>query len=561
MFATFTSLLPSALQLHASPEKSNGGITSDFKPDNEDDDDENIPSAGQAPVNEFGQVKDQKAKEKKAANETFIFVRPPPSKTNHPLNLQVQLVPPNTRGPTGLTPTSTTSVNSSAYGDVNTPVTATPARTSFGQGPRRQGTDESTNDLSRTSTNQSDASTAMYSSGYSSVASFSSVASTASSSSSRRTIIPLYNLQAHNVMTNTIVDAGTDAKIAKFQKRGLEMVGLALLEPVEVWPSTSTVAQQAPSTPVNSAAFAQPRSNRTSLDSRRPPHNGSGFLHAHQDKSSRPVTPTLSEDAHGHTPTSSRLSVSSAGIDSTLHHAQSQDGLHAQQQHSNHPYPSQSVSPIPEGSAVDGSSKKNIFGKLFKRKGANTNATPDLSTYSPLPSPTPMGGMSKSRPVTPKAPASPMYSASPTSPEMATTPTLASSANQFVSANQHLTVASQSHHRVPSAPVISTTAPHDRSNSETENGETPTPRNKRQAASFNLPGFMNKGSALIGRNAGGRNKPPSPTPPPLPPREHAPVSESPTIMATPPMARNGESKAWPNRSSEPSKRDSGLFGL
>ena len=69
MFATFTSLLPSALQLHASPEKTNGGITSDFKPDNEDDDDENIPSAGQAPVNEFGQVKDQKAKEKKAANE------------------------------------------------------------------------------------------------------------------------------------------------------------------------------------------------------------------------------------------------------------------------------------------------------------------------------------------------------------------------------------------------------------------------------------------------------------------------------------------------------------
>ncbi len=30
-------------------------------------------------------------------------------------------------------------------------------------------------------------------------------------------IIPLYNLQAHNVLTNVIVDAGTDAKIAKFQ--------------------------------------------------------------------------------------------------------------------------------------------------------------------------------------------------------------------------------------------------------------------------------------------------------------------------------------------------------
>ena len=36
-------------------------------------------------------------------------------------------------------------------------------------------------------------------------------------------------------MTNVIVDAGTDAKIAKFQKRGIELIDLALLEPVEVW--------------------------------------------------------------------------------------------------------------------------------------------------------------------------------------------------------------------------------------------------------------------------------------------------------------------------------------
>ena len=36
-------------------------------------------------------------------------------------------------------------------------------------------------------------------------------------------------------MTNVIVDAGTDAKIAKFQKRGIELIDLAMLEPVEVW--------------------------------------------------------------------------------------------------------------------------------------------------------------------------------------------------------------------------------------------------------------------------------------------------------------------------------------
>ena len=38
-------------------------------------------------------------------------------------------------------------------------------------------------------------------------------------------------------MANTVLDAGTDAKIAKFHKRGLEILGLAMLEVVEVWPS------------------------------------------------------------------------------------------------------------------------------------------------------------------------------------------------------------------------------------------------------------------------------------------------------------------------------------
>lgn len=61
-----------------------------------------------------------------------------------------------------------------------------------------------------------------------------SSASSGSTISGRR-IVPLYNLHAHNVMTNTITDAGTDAKVAKFFKRGLEVMGLAILEPIEVW--------------------------------------------------------------------------------------------------------------------------------------------------------------------------------------------------------------------------------------------------------------------------------------------------------------------------------------
>ena len=48
-------------------------------------------------------------------------------------------------------------------------------------------------------------------------------------------IIPLYKLQAHNVMTNVVLDAGTDARVAKFLKRSLEVIGLAVLDPMEVW--------------------------------------------------------------------------------------------------------------------------------------------------------------------------------------------------------------------------------------------------------------------------------------------------------------------------------------
>jgi hypothetical protein len=86
-------------------------------------------------------------------------------------------------------------------------------------------------------------------------------------------IIPLYNLQAHNVMTNTVVDAGTDAKVARFQKRGLEVISLAILEPVEVWGEA----------PIPAGATA---SARTSVD------GGGGSTMSHKDKESGALPPT-----------------------------------------------------------------------------------------------------------------------------------------------------------------------------------------------------------------------------------------------------------------------------
>ncbi|KAI0000818.1 hypothetical protein BJV74DRAFT_882653 [Russula compacta] len=56
-------------------------------------------------------------------------------------------------------------------------------------------------------------------------------------------------------MTNIIVDAGMDAKVAKFQRRSLEILGLALIGPVEVFGSNTPYA-----------THILPSSNRTSID-------------------------------------------------------------------------------------------------------------------------------------------------------------------------------------------------------------------------------------------------------------------------------------------------------
>ncbi|KAK7447059.1 hypothetical protein VKT23_014270 [Stygiomarasmius scandens] len=143
------------------------------------------------------QVEGKKDKKEKGANETFIFVRPTTRKTNHPLNLQVQLVPPHSRAPGGIT------LRQSIDDDA--------ASTTSGA------------DLSRATSAQSEAASSYSISGYNSTASSSAYASASTTSFSsvnsvsygRRMIISLYNLQAHNIMTNTIVDAGTDAKFAK----------------------------------------------------------------------------------------------------------------------------------------------------------------------------------------------------------------------------------------------------------------------------------------------------------------------------------------------------------
>ncbi|TIA98844.1 hypothetical protein E3P94_02359 [Wallemia ichthyophaga] len=124
-----------------------------------------------------------KTRRKKYAPELLVIVRPPPHISNNPMNLQIQLVTPKSN---------------------------------------RQST-ASDGDLSRSSSIHSDHSLGQ-------VSNLSLHSTTSQITSGGRKLIPLYNLQYHNVLTTAITDAGTDARIARFTKRGLDIQNLINLE-------------------------------------------------------------------------------------------------------------------------------------------------------------------------------------------------------------------------------------------------------------------------------------------------------------------------------------------
>ncbi|THH04417.1 hypothetical protein EW145_g5536 [Phellinidium pouzarii] len=302
MFASFTSILPSGINFSGNKDEK------ERDRDRVPQDDTPRPGDVQQLQNDGDKSRDGatdelgvKKKRERNPNETFIVVRPPPSVSNHPLNLQLQLVPPQVkeRAVSGSSSASGVSHLSSrrsvdfsvepSYGvadEVGVPLTRSPSARS----------------------NRSDPSSFYASPSSASTGSVSSVASSASTTSlgGRRMIVPLYNLSAHNVMTNTVLDAGTDAKVAKFHKRGLEILALAVLEQ---WTETYLFSKK------------------------------------------------KDPDTLSHTPTSSALSLSSAG--SHPHYA-----------------PPLPVTPTTPSQSIYGSrtptsaqsGAKRIFGRIFKRK-------------------------------------------------------------------------------------------------------------------------------------------------------------------------------------------------
>ncbi|CAE6419661.1 unnamed protein product [Rhizoctonia solani] len=173
-------------------------------------------------------------RKQKPLNETFVVVRPPPNISNHPLNLQLQLIPPTIPNRTARSASLSTTASTSSGGERSYAAAGgVPNVPSAGLQSRKE-TAEPEEELLNRRANRSDLSLFYSSMGSSaSVTSFSTVASTATNSGARR-IIPLYNLSAHNVLQNTVLDAGTDATVSRFRKRGIDIVGLGVLEPVEV---------------------------------------------------------------------------------------------------------------------------------------------------------------------------------------------------------------------------------------------------------------------------------------------------------------------------------------
>lgn len=77
---------------------------------------------------------------------------------------------------------------------------------------------------------------------------------------------PVFSLHAHNVLQNVIVDTISDAKVTKFHKRGMEVVGVAVLEATEVHGTGGyPVAAGLPAQSSLDKPTDNPRMSRTSL--------------------------------------------------------------------------------------------------------------------------------------------------------------------------------------------------------------------------------------------------------------------------------------------------------
>ncbi|GAA5962941.1 hypothetical protein JCM21900_005351 [Sporobolomyces salmonicolor] len=214
--------------------------------------------------------------------DLFILVRPPPSVSTHPLNLQIQLLVPSISREPPQRRSGEYSRSSSQAGSIaddrqsTTAASATSLDAVAGasvsrSGSRGSGTDDSlgsgarAEDLKRTNSvgsTRSGRSTASGSVG----SEYSGPSSTGTGG--RRRVTPLLNLNFHSVLPTVVTDAGTDQRVAKFLKRGVEMTGLAILDPLDLSnPPTPSSTLAVPSASSPAPAPPPPPSTSTNTSS------------------------------------------------------------------------------------------------------------------------------------------------------------------------------------------------------------------------------------------------------------------------------------------------------
>ncbi|GAA5903051.1 uncharacterized protein JCM6883_002676 [Sporobolomyces salmoneus] len=222
------------------------------------------------------------------APDLFVLVRPPPGSHNHPLNLQIQLLVPSIsrQQPTGENLSvpggrrsgeySGSSSRAGSFGEGGGAGRAGSAQSLNGSGsigpPGAGGSAVSFDAIAGASVSRSgsrssdthDQTLAQEGGGAGSSGaggeslrrtnsrgstrsrgSTNSVSTTASGTPSRRRVTPLLNLNFHSVLPTVVTDAGTDQRVAKFLKRGIEMSNLAIIDPIDLSqppPPTSSTA-------------------------------------------------------------------------------------------------------------------------------------------------------------------------------------------------------------------------------------------------------------------------------------------------------------------------------
>ncbi|CBQ71224.1 conserved hypothetical protein [Sporisorium reilianum SRZ2] len=156
------------------------------------------------PSSEAARSSVPRRRKKIAPPELLVIVKPPPGKQANPLNLQIQLVMPQQLQSRRDGSQRRSSMDSSHSPAELTPTHGTELR-------RRESIASNRSAGSELSTSGSIAST-----------------------SSGRRVTPLYNLNFHHILSTTVSDAGTDQKVAKYSKKGIDLDGFGVLEPAEL---------------------------------------------------------------------------------------------------------------------------------------------------------------------------------------------------------------------------------------------------------------------------------------------------------------------------------------